>query len=90
MLALSSRSCSGTLASIVMTNENCPVAILEFDIRQEVGYSYCRMSREAMPQSTELLRGKLDLLVMQIAALKPIPVWGVASILGPGWVAEAS
>ena len=31
-----------------------------------------------MPQSTDLLQGTLDLLIMQTVALKPMHGWGVA------------
>jgi transcriptional regulator len=34
-------------------------------VRQEDATSYCRMSREAMPQSTDLLQGTLDLLILR-------------------------
>jgi PadR family transcriptional regulator, regulatory protein PadR len=36
------------------------------------------MSREAMPQSTDLLQGTLDLLILQTLALEPMHGWGVA------------
>jgi PadR family transcriptional regulator PadR len=31
-----------------------------------------------MPQSTDLLQGTLDLLILQTLALEPMPGWGVA------------
>jgi hypothetical protein len=34
-----------------------------------------------MPQSTDLLQGMLDLLIMQSLALKPMLGWGVAQRL---------
>lgn len=33
---------------------------------------------EAMPQSTDLLQGTLDLLILQTLALEPMHGWGVA------------
>src|SRR5258707_5880085 len=36
------------------------------------------MSREAMSQSTDLLQGTLDLLILQTLALEPMHGWGVA------------
>jgi PadR family transcriptional regulator PadR len=36
------------------------------------------MSREDMPQSTDLLQGTLDLLILQTLALEPMHGWGVA------------
>jgi transcriptional regulator len=36
------------------------------------------MSREVMPQSTDLLQGTLDLLILQTLALEPMHGWGVA------------
>ena len=55
-----------------------PLAHLTLDIRQEGEQDYCRTSREVMPQSTDLLQGTLDLLILQTLALEPMHGWGVA------------
>src|ERR1700675_4990292 len=39
---------------------------------------YCRMPREVMQQSTDLLQGTLDLLILQTLALESMHGWGVA------------
>jgi transcriptional regulator len=53
-------------------------ALSTLDIRQEHAKDYCRTSREAMPQSTDLLQGTLDLLILQTLALESMHGWGVA------------
>src|SRR5229473_4476947 len=55
-----------------------PSPDLTLDIRQEDAKNYCRTSRGAMLQSTDLLQGTLDLLILQTLALEPMHGWGVA------------
>ena len=52
--------------------------IIPLDIRQDDAAVYCRMSRGTMAESTDLLQGTLDLLILQTLAVGPMHGWGVA------------
>src|SRR5207302_6182646 len=48
------------------------------DTRQEPMALSCRMPRGEMKQSTDLLQGTLDLLILKSLALAPMHGWGIA------------
>ena len=58
-----------------------PVGVLRnlpLDIRQEQMGLSCRMPRGNMADSTDLLQGTLDLLILKCLALAPMHGWGIA------------
>src|SRR5882762_6148730 len=61
--------------------ESCGVAAysdLPLDTRQEPMALSCRVPRGEMKQSTDLLQGTLDLLILKSLALAPMHGWGIA------------
>ena len=64
-------------------SERCPKATLSYtklplDTRQEPMAFSCRMPRGEMKQSTDLLQGTLDLLILKSLALASMHGWGIA------------
>jgi PadR family transcriptional regulator, regulatory protein PadR len=51
---------------------------ITLDIRQERANTIVECREKKMPQSTDLLQGTLDLLILQTLALEPMHGWGVA------------
>src|SRR6267378_431562 len=51
---------------------------LPLDTRQEPMALSCRVPRGEMKQSTDLLQGTLDLLILKSLALAPMHGWGIA------------
>jgi PadR family transcriptional regulator, regulatory protein PadR len=66
-----------------MISERCPKSTLSYtklplDTRQEPMAFSCRMPRGEMKQSTDLLQGTLDLLILKSLALASMHGWGIA------------